>query len=148
MRFDVDTKASPELARRAFTDFTDHRPRIWNRTLDPRKYELRELGDTWAVAREGTAGSPFWVVVRYDWSDPGVIRWTTVESSYGGAGDGLVRITPGTGGGSHVHAEWENTGARATQRPLLFLLHLPPMQRLIARLWTTTLDRYAEHERP
>lgn len=35
-------------------------PRIWHRTLDPKTYELRERGSTWAVARESTAGSPFW----------------------------------------------------------------------------------------
>jgi hypothetical protein len=49
MRFDVDTKAAPEQVRRALTDFTDHRLQIWNRTLDPKKYELREQGETWAV---------------------------------------------------------------------------------------------------
>jgi len=44
---------------RALTDFTERRPQIWSRTLDPRTYEVRELGDTWAVAKEGTARSPF-----------------------------------------------------------------------------------------
>src|SRR3954468_20332173 len=75
MRFDIETKASPEQVRRALTDFTQGRLRIWNRTLDPKTYELREQGRTWAVARESTPGSPFWVVSRYDWSDPAVVRW-------------------------------------------------------------------------
>ena len=68
MRFEVTTHASPEQVREALTDFTDRRARIWNRTLDPKAYEVRAVGDTWAVARESTAGSPFWVVSRYDWS--------------------------------------------------------------------------------
>src|SRR5215210_294877 len=72
MRFDVTTDASPGQVLQALTDFTERRPGIWHRTLDPQTYELRELGDTWAVARESTAGSPFWVVERYDWSDPSV----------------------------------------------------------------------------
>src|SRR4051794_19785242 len=88
MRFDVDTKASAEQVRRALTDFTDRRLQIWNRTLDPKKYELREQGDTWAVARESSPGSPFWVVARYDWSEAAVIRWTVVESSYGAVATG------------------------------------------------------------
>ncbi|MEV6304906.1 SRPBCC family protein [Actinoplanes sp. NPDC051861] len=142
MRFDVGTKASPEQVRGAFTDFTDRRPRIWNRTLDPAKYEVRELGDTWAVARESSPGSPFWVVARYDWSDPDVIRWTVVESSYGGDGGGSVRITPADGGGSRLDVEWNNTNARS-QKLLLSLLHRGPMRRLLARMWATTLDRYA-----
>ncbi|MBG0566062.1 hypothetical protein [Actinoplanes aureus] len=146
MRFDVRTKASPEQVRRALTDFTARRPQIWNRTLDPKKYELREQGDTWAVARESTPGSPFWVVSRYDWSDTAVIRWTVVESSYGGAGDGFAHITPDDDGGSRLHVEWTNTGARLSQRPMLFLLHLGPMARLISRMWTSALDRYAQDD--
>jgi hypothetical protein len=53
MRFDLDTKASPEQVLEAMTDFTDRRTRIW-KTLDPQVYEVRERGDTWAVAREGS----------------------------------------------------------------------------------------------
>ena len=45
MRFDVTTTASPEQVLRALTDFSDRRPQVWRRTLDPRVYELRELGD-------------------------------------------------------------------------------------------------------
>lgn len=144
MRFEVQTKASPAQVRRAFTDFTDRRPRIWYRTLDPQKYELRDQGETWAIARESSPGSPFWVVVRYDWSDPSVIRWTVLESSYGGAGEGAVRIAPAGRGGSRLLCEWGNTNPRARWRPLLFLLHHGPMGRLLSRMWTAALDRYAE----
>ncbi|MBW6434977.1 SRPBCC family protein [Actinoplanes hulinensis] len=146
MRFDVETQASPEQVWRAFTDFTDRRPRIWKSTLDPKTYKVREQGDTWAVARESTPGSPFWVVARYDWSEPTVIRWTVVESSYGGDGDGFVRIAPAGAGGSRVHAEWTSTHARS-QRLMLFLLHRGPLHRMISRMWTTTLDRYAREGR-
>lgn len=142
VRFDVDTTASPEQVRRAFTDFTDRRPEIWSRTLDPRKYQLRDRGETWAVARESSPGSPFWVVARYDWSDPAVIRWTIEESSYGGGGEGAVLLEP-RAGGTRLHVEYDNTGARPLQRPLLFLLHRGPMGRIISRLWASTLDRYA-----
>ena len=92
MRFDLKTKASPEQVLRALTDFTDARLQIWNRTLDPKTYELRDSGETWAVARESSPRSPFWVVVRYDWSDPESVRFTVLESSYGGGGEGLVQI--------------------------------------------------------
>jgi len=140
----VETRATPEQVTRALTDFSSRRPEIWSRTLDAKKYELRERGDTWAVARESTAGSPFWVVCRYDWSDPLDIRFTVVESSYGGAGDGRIRILPKDGGGSRVQAEWSNTGGRLLQRPLLFVLHHGPMWRVLARMWGSTLDRYAD----
>jgi hypothetical protein len=127
---------------RAFTDFSDRRLQIWARTLDPKTYELRELGDTWAVARESSPRSPVWVVQRYDWSDPSVVRWTVEESSYGGGGEGLVRAERVANGGSRVHATWTSTAA-TRQRLLLLLVHRGPVDRLIVRQWTSVLDDYA-----
>jgi hypothetical protein len=141
MRFDIETQASPEQVHRALTDFTQERLRIWNRTLDPQTFQLRDQGPTWAIARESTPRSPFWVVARYDWSDPAVVRWTVVECSWGGNGKGIVQITPRNGGGSRLHAEWDNTKPRR-QKLLLLLLRLLP-DRIIARMWTAALDRYA-----
>lgn len=145
MRFDLVTKASPTQVRAALTDFTDRRLQIWSRTLDPKTYQLRDSGDTWAVARESTPGSPFWVVTRYDWSDPDIVRWTVTESSYGGGGEGFVRISPLATGGSRVHAEWGNSDPR-TQKLLLFLLKHIPMSLLVSRMWTAALDRHASQD--
>jgi hypothetical protein len=141
MRFELDTIAAPDQAWAALTDFTDRRLQIWSRTLDPKRYELRELGDTWAVAKEASPGSPFWVVARYDWSDPDVLRWSILDSSYGGGGDGAATITPTTSGDSHLAVHWSNEGPR--QRVLLWLLHHLPLDRLVARMWRQALDRYA-----
>lgn len=146
MRLNLRTKASPEQVRRALTDFTDRRLQTWSRTLDPRTYELHGSGDTWAEARESTYGSPFWVVARYDWSDPDVVRWTVTESSYGGSGQGVVRAEPLEGGGSRVRAEWDYTGARRAQRPLLLLIEHGPLRLLISRMWAAALDRFAEED--
>jgi len=146
MRFDLTTKASPDQVRQALTDFTDRRIQTW-RTLDPKRYQVRAIGETWALAREASPGSPFWVVLRYDWSDPAVVRWAVEESSYGGGGSGSARIEPLAGGGSRLHVEWENTGGRRLQRPLIFLLHAGPMGHLLARLWSSALDRHAEASR-
>ena len=145
MRFDLETRASPAQVRRALTDFSDRRPQIWNRTLDPKSYQLLDSGDTWAVARESTAGSPAWVVSRYDWSDPDVVRWTVTQSSYGGDGEGFIRIAPLGDGGSRVRAEWSASNAR-TQKLLLFLIHRGPLSLLISRMWAAALDRYASQE--
>lgn len=147
VQFEVTTLASPEQVREALTDFTDRRLETWHRTLDPKRYELRDHGEDWAVAREATPGSPFWVVARYDWSDPAVIRLRIVESSYGGAGEGCFRITPTADGGSRLQVEWDNTGARSWQRVLMHLVHSGPMGRVVCRLWTSALDEYAQSER-
>ncbi len=144
VRFDVTTDASPAQVRRALTDFTDRRLQIWSRTLDPETYEVRELGDSWAVARESSPGSPFWVVVRYDWSDPTVVRWTVVESSYGGHGTGSVGIAPTGDGGSRLRVEWSYTDiSRTRDKVVLFLIQRAPMRGVISRMWTRALDRYA-----
>jgi hypothetical protein len=144
VRFEVTTHASPEQVRQALTDFTDRRLQVWNRTLDPTTYEVRELGDSWAVARESTPGSPFWVVARYDWSDPTTVSWTVVESSYGGSGTGSVRIGPDGDAGSHLQVEWTYTDVRRTRdKVMLFLIQRYPMSHLIARMWTSALDRHA-----
>lgn len=146
MRIEISTRASPDQVRRALTDFTDRRLEIWSQSLDPKTYELRGSGEDWAEARESTAGSPFWVVVRYDWSDPDVVRWTVTESSYGGGGQGVVRATSRAEGGSQVTAEWDYTGARPLQKPALWLIGHGPIRRLIARRWTSALDRFAEQD--
>ena len=99
------------------------------------------------MARESTAGSPFWVVSRYDWADPTVIRMTVEESSWGGSGTGSVRIAPADGGGSRVHAEWTHTGvSRTRDKVLLALIHSFPVRRMIAREWVKALDRYAQSD--
>jgi uncharacterized protein YndB with AHSA1/START domain len=146
VQFEVESKASPEQVWRALTDFSSRRLQTWNRTQDPKRYELRAQGDTWAVARESSPGSPFWVVARYDWSDPAAIRWTVEESSYGGGGTGVVRIVPRDDGGTRLSVAYDATDARPAQKPLLFLLHRRPMGRVIARLWSSALDRYAQSE--
>ena len=146
VRFQVDTIATPEQVLRALTDFTDRRLEIWRRTLDPRSYELRGQGDTWAVARESSPGSPFWVVARYDWSGPRTVRWTVEESSYGGGGTGVVHVEPRPGGGSRLHVDYDNTEVRTRDKPLMLLLHHGPMGRIIGRMWAAALDRYAESE--
>lgn len=142
MRFDLETVASADQVRQAFTDFSDRRLQTWRRTLDPATYELRGLGPDWAEARESSPRSPVWVVSRYDWSEPEVVRWVFTETSYGGGGEGLVRATPRPGGGSRVHAEWTSTDVRR-QRAVIFVVHHTPLHRMIRREWTTTLDEFA-----
>ena len=145
MRFDLETLASPDQVRGAFTDFSDQRLQIWRRTLDPATYELRTLCPDGAEAKESSPHSPVWVVSRYDWSDPEVVRWVVTEASYGGGGAGLVRATPHPGGGSHVHAQWTSTGIRR-QRALLLVVHGLPLHRMISRQWAWTLDRFADDD--
>jgi hypothetical protein len=141
MRFDLVTHALPEQVLEAMTDFTDRRLKIW-KTLDPEIYEVKERGDTWAVAREGSPHSPYWVILRYDWSDPRVIRWTELETNHGDPGDGFMRIEPHEAGGSQVHVEWSTHPIRIRDKLAITLIH-HTMSRAIARMWRKALDRFA-----
>jgi|SRR5690242_14451392 hypothetical protein len=94
MRFDIETKASPEQVCRALTDFTPRRLRTWDRTLDPATYQLRQQRPHLGGRTREPPRSPFWVIARYEWSDPAKVRWTIVESSYVGRGEGIVRVRP------------------------------------------------------
>ncbi|MER7559433.1 SRPBCC family protein [Nocardioides sp. NPDC126508] len=141
MRFDLVTLASPEQVLQAMTDFTDRRLEIW-KSLDPAVYEVRERGDTWAVAREGSPHSPFWVVARYDWSDPRMIRWTELETNHGDPGDGFIRVEPTESGGSRLHVEWRTYPVRIRHKLAINVIHRT-MNRVVARMWRKSLDRFA-----
>ncbi|WP_416956874.1 SRPBCC family protein [Nocardioides sp. T5] len=143
MKFDLVTRASPEQVLEAMTDFTDRRLQIWKKTLDPKVYEVREQGDTWAVAKEGSPRSPYWVVVRYDWSDPRLIRWTELETNHGDPGEGFIRIAPHGADGSRLHVEWGTHPVRPRDKVAIFLLH-HTMNGVIARMWRKELDRFAQ----
>jgi hypothetical protein len=128
----------PETESPRWCDVADAGAAAWY----PATYEVREQGPAWAVARESTPRSPFWVVDRYDRSEPAAIRWTIVESSYGGGGEGIVRVAPQGDGGSRMHVERFFTEPRR-QKVMLFLFGCLPMNRVISRMWVSALDRDA-----
>ncbi|SDE97572.1 Polyketide cyclase / dehydrase and lipid transport [Blastococcus fimeti] len=142
-RYSLTTRATPEQAFTAFTDFGERRLDVWQKTLDPAKYEVRERGGNWAVVREGSAGVRIWVLLRYEWQPPGTIRWTLLDSDHCDAGRGEVRISPGPDGGSRVEAEIDHRRPRGFRGRAILLA-----QRLIGpvafpRMWRAALDRVA-----
>jgi hypothetical protein len=111
VRFDFEFRspASPEAVRTALLDFTERRPQLWP-GLPADQYEVYEVGDTWAEIREGYRG-PIWWRERYDWSVPGIIRWTAVDSGFGAPGSYVVwRIESAEDGGSTHRITWDRRG--------------------------------------
>jgi len=107
--FIIRSQASPEVIRAALLDFSDRRPELWP-GLPADQYEVYEVGDTWAEIREGYRG-PIWWRERYDWSVPGRIQWTAVDSGFGTPGSYVVwEIEPAEGGGSRLHITWDRRG--------------------------------------
>ena len=107
--FALRTHASPEAVRAALLDFSERRPELWP-GLPPDQYVIYQVGDTWAEIREGYRG-PIWVRERYDWSVPGRVQFTVVDSGFAMPGGYVtVEIEPGATGGSTLQITWERTG--------------------------------------
>jgi len=141
----LDTRATPDQVVAAFTDFTDRRLEIWT-DLDPNKYEVRELGERWAVVKEGSARPSVWAVERYDWSQPGTVQWTAEESNFCQPGDGVeLTITRNANGGAHVEGEWHRTG-KGIKGTIIVAMARMVLPRATPKAWTEVLDRYAEAE--
>lgn len=142
-RYHLTTRATPEQVFAAFTDFGDRRLEVWRQSLDPAKYEVRERGNNWAVVREGSAGVHIWVLLRYEWQEPGTIRWTLVDSDHCDGGRGEVLVSPGDDGGSRLDVTIDHHHPRGLRGRAILLT-----QRLIGplvfpRLWRAALDRLA-----
>ena len=109
VHYEFATALPPGEVVAALTDFSDHRPEIWP-GLDRARYQVHELGKTWAVVTEGSRRPNVWARERYDWSVPGRVSWRVEESNFCGPPSGIVAsVSPGPGGGSRVLIDWERT---------------------------------------
>ncbi|MGY1815526.1 hypothetical protein [Blastococcus sp. SYSU D00820] len=143
VRFGFDTRATPAQVLEAFTDVGDRRLEVWSKTLDPAKYEVREQGEGWAVVREGSAGVPFWVLLRYEWPTPDRITWTLLDSDHCDRGAGEIRIRPREGGGSRVDTSMHHSAGRGLRGRAVLLVQGLVAPFVLPRLWRAALDRMA-----
>ncbi len=85
--YDLTVPFSPEAVLRALVDFSDRRPRVWRETSHPAVYAVHRLGETDA---EVTEGVPFaWSRELYDWSNPGHVTLSQLDSNV--AREGLIQ---------------------------------------------------------
>ena len=126
VEMEVTTDVDPAAVRAALVDFSPRRPEIWP-GISSDLYEVYEVGDTTALVKEGTRspGMTVWAKERYDWSDPGTVRWTVQESNFCAPGSYVAAtITPREGGGSRVHIEWNRTPTSVGGRGAALLIRL------------------------
>ncbi|MEA2447060.1 MAG: hypothetical protein QOK47_697 [Actinomycetota bacterium] len=102
----------PQAVIDALTDFSERRPEIWP-GIDPALYEVRSVGETQADVKEGStvAGMKIWSIEHYDWSEPGIVRWTVTESNFSNPGSHLIAAVTSSDVGSHIHIKWNRTGS-------------------------------------
>jgi len=107
---EVDTDLAPETIRAAVLDFTDRRLEIWEKTLDPKTYEVHWVDETSAEVTEGSARPFVWSRERYDWSDPTLVTWTTQASNFCVPGSHIAMdVVPRGDGGTRLSVTWERT---------------------------------------
>ena len=112
IHYEADGAVSAERFLAALTDFGEHRPELWPE-LDAKFYHLHERGETWAEVTEGTdVLGGVWARERYDWSEPGRVTLTLLESPDFRAGTVTtydVRANPD--GGCHVAVDFQRIAA-------------------------------------
>jgi hypothetical protein len=98
----MESSVPPERVLAAAADFSDRRPELWP-NVSRRYYEVHEQGDGWAVATEGSdVMGGIWARERYDWSTPGVVRATVLDSNVFASGTWELRAEPNGEGGCRI----------------------------------------------
>jgi len=130
-----DTPLAPERVIGALTDFSDRRLELFA-NLDRQHFTVHQSGDTHAEVTEGSAfAGGIWERALYDWSEPGTVTLTVVESNAFAPGSTWrYRIEPQPGGGSRVeltvHRVPDTAKARLLAIPMaLFGAKISPLQR-------------------
>jgi hypothetical protein len=99
------TSASPErVLALAGTDFSADRATVWS-NVAVKRLAVHERADTYAEVSEGATGIAWfaWERTRYDWSRPGIVKQTVLDSNVLEPGSiWELRVAPGEGGGSEV----------------------------------------------
>jgi hypothetical protein len=123
--FTVDTPIATDAFRSALLDFTPNRPNLW-KNLDPKLYKVHEVGDTWADVTEGASiAGGVWERSRYDWSQPGVVKTTLIDSnSFAPGSYWQYRIDKGANGGSRIEVTVHRLGRGLKGRFVVTLIGL------------------------
>ena len=99
------TSASPErVLALAGTDFSADRAKVWS-NVAVKRLAVHERGTTYAELTEGASRIAWfaWERTRYDWSRPGIVRQTVLDSNVLEPGSTWeLWVQPREGGGSEV----------------------------------------------
>jgi hypothetical protein len=144
IHYEANGPVPPERFIAALTDFSERRPALWP-GLDEKFFKLHDLGDTWAEVTEGTdLLGGVWARERYDWSQPGLVRLTLLESADFRPGTVTeYRVTAAPGGGCHVAVDFQRIARSLRGRVVGVLVQLGGARRFRGEL-RTALDRLGQ----
>jgi hypothetical protein len=94
----AESSAPPERVLEAARDFSPRRADVWS-NVRANHLEVHESGENFADVMEGTwVIGLFWERCRYDWSQPGSVKATVIDSSVFEVGSPWeLRATPRDG---------------------------------------------------
>lgn len=140
IHFTVESPLPPATICDALTDFSERRPDIWP-NLNPRFYQVHNVGETSADVTEGSSFlGGVWERDHYDWSTPGLVHITVVESNAFAPGSFWEYRVDGTeDGGSRVEATVHRVGKSLKGRIVAILLRFAG-QRVFSADFQTALD--------
>jgi hypothetical protein len=140
--FEMETELAPEKVLAMLTDFSPRRPQLWP-TLAPELYEVYDVRPTGADVKEGgPSPARMWERVSYDWSKPGRVRWTVLDSNYFAPGSYVeVIVQKGAKGGSQIHVESNRTGVGLKGKAIVALVVLSRGSILRRKVFRLAFDR-------
>lgn len=98
----AQTSLSPQRVLEAARDFSDRRAEVWP-NVKARHLELHESGENFAEVTEGTwVAGLFWERNRYEWSQPGSVKATVIDSNIFQPGSTWELRATARDGGSEV----------------------------------------------
>jgi len=143
IHYEADGEVSAGRFVAALTDFSERRPEFWP-NLDTKFYRLLERGDTWAEVTEGTdILGGVWARERYDWSEPGRVTLTLLESPDFRPGTVIdYQVSDRADGGCHVAVDFQRIAASPRGRLAGVVVQLTGVRRF-GRDLRETLARLA-----
>jgi len=138
----VHSSLTPNRVLEAAHDFSERRSKIFD-AVQQRYLKVHEAGATFADVTEGTRSGPIvnWERCRYDWSRPGSVMATVIDSNiYAIPGSSWeIRATP-EAGGSRVAMIWVR-GFNRTPRGRFFGFIFPRFgERIFAKYAREIID--------
>jgi hypothetical protein len=135
VEFVVESPLEPEEVVSHLVDFGERRPELWP-AIDPSVYSVHTVGADWAEVTEGSAVlGGIWARERYDWSQPGIVQATILDSNFWHrGGTWTLRAAPRANGGSRLTVVRDRRAKNAKARVLEGLMRMVGARMLASEL--------------
>jgi hypothetical protein len=118
----AESSASADQVLAAARDFTERRIAVWPNVI-AKGYEVHATGETFAEVTEAALQGFLWERSRYEWSTPGAVRQTVLDSNALMPGSTWEITATPNGGGCHVEAVFRREFKRGAKGRFGYLVN-------------------------